>query len=134
LAIGGLGATGRQLFIHSSTTTQERPMTRRRADIRRHPIAVVLQHASYGETPRDRDLDALELSPATRRQLVKSATEVVAVRLSGQNQAAEDMARDRYEQLIAGLPSRQRDPDYLKPADPVETNDPAELAKGVPKW
>ena len=54
------------------------------------------------------------------------------MRLSGQNQAAEDMARRAYEGLIGGLPAGQQDPDYLKPPEP-ETYDPAELAKGVQK-
>lgn len=107
-------------------------MREKRVDLRKHPVARILQHASFGETPRERDLDSLELSPEVRRRVAREATEVVAVRLSGQNQAAEDMARRAYEGLIGGLPAGQQDPDYLKPPEP-ETYDPAELAKGVQK-
>lgn len=96
-------------------------------ELRRHPVTQLLSHAAMGELPSERELDALQLPPATRRKVSEAATVVVGIKTGGANKQARDHAQDRADQIVAGLPGEYRDPDYLKPADETP-DDPAGLA------
>lgn len=107
-----------------------------RQTARAHPIGQILNRAASGGTPTNAELDALHLPATVTRRLAKKATEIVAVRLNGENQAADDWADQGADELIASLEPELQNPRYREDAAEAanETTDPAELAKGVQRW
>lgn len=100
---------------------------------RRHPVGRLLNDAALGHVPAADELDALGLSPGTRREVAEHARQAVAIKADGRNLEARRYAAEHAQNLIDELPEEQQDPDYLKPPDDSPT-DPASLAAQVTRW
>ena len=99
-------------------------------DLRRHPVAQVLEAAAAGQDPNAAELDALGLPPETRRKVLHAANAAADIKAAGENAEARRHALHKADEIVHGLSPEQRDPDYLRVPEPEPTN-PRDLAAQV---
>ena len=99
----------------------------------RHPVETLLREHTYlGREPTPADLDELALSTEDRDAVQRAATDALRLRSDGHQAEADRLAKERAQVIIAGLPSSQRQADYLADPDPLlHETDPAKLAAAV---
>lgn len=101
----------------------------------RHPVEALLRHhAHFGTTPKAKELDELQVTPAVRDRIRKAAGDAAEIHASGHKGPANEHALQASLAIVDDLPPGQQDPDYLK-VDPLEDiTDPGELAARIPRY
>lgn len=108
------------------------------SSIRQHPVFQTIRDAAYyGKRgmPDDHDLDALKLSPGTRREVLDTCRRVADIHDRGAQQDAWAAGDEAAWQLIHSLPEEQQDHQrYYRAKDPLaDIDDPIELAARIPR-
>jgi hypothetical protein len=104
-------------------------------EFRRHPVYETLKTVGvFGENgnPSGKELDALGLPPAARRDVEKACQKCVELQGEGSQQEAWQAADQAASEIIGALPEPLQDPAYLdEAAAPDGENDPRALAARV---
>jgi hypothetical protein len=101
------------------------------SDLRIHPVYILMRNApALGYDAEE--VEALKLRDSDRLKVMRALKEADEAAEAGENQRADEIAREAAEAIVEGLPPEQQSPGYLRAVDGEDDGaTPDELAACV---